>query len=150
MLVNGSGRQMARIPQSAAQGAVRRNESVKRVRSRLLEVAGLQVNVLSREVIDQQRPENKSSRPECVRQLLIKINNQIVPVRTGFGVALQFPEAAEDPGSNGVPRLLQAVCPHDMGDLPQGRHVFACPCRCCCGGSGGVGGERSFDVGPAT
>jgi hypothetical protein len=63
---------------------------------------------------------------------------------------LQFPDAAEDPGSNGIPRLLEAVCAHDMGDLSQGRHVFACACRCSGGGSGGVCGERSFGVGPAT
>jgi len=68
----------------------------------------------------------------------------------GFGPGVQFPDAAEDPGSNGIPRLLQALCTHDMGDLPQGRHVFACACRCGGGGSRGVGDERSFGVGPAT
>jgi hypothetical protein len=72
------------------------------------------------------------------------------PVWIGFGLTLQSPEAAENSGSNGVPRLPQAVCAHDMGDLSQGRHVFACACRCGGGGSGGIGGERSFGVGPAT
>jgi hypothetical protein len=37
-----------------------------------------------------------------------------------------------------------------MGDLPQRRHVFASACRSGGGGSGSVGGERSFGVRPAT
>jgi hypothetical protein len=64
------------------------------------------------------------------------------PVWTGLGSGLQFPDAAEDPRSNGIPRLLQALCAHDMGDLPYGRDVFARACR-----SGGSGGERCFGVG---
>lgn len=72
------------------------------------------------------------------------------PVWTGLGTGLQFPDAAEDPRSNGIPRSLQALCAHDMDDLPYGRHILARAYRSGGGGSGGVGGERCFGVGPAT
>src|SRR5258708_3385164 len=58
-------------------------------------------------------------------------------------------DAAQDPGANSIPRLLQAMCAYDLGDLPQGGHVFACACRYGSCRSGGVGDARSFDVRPA-
>ena len=70
-------------------------------------------------------------------------------LQSGFRLGLQFADAAENLGADGIPRLAQALCAKDTGDLPQGGHVFSCACH---GGgrrSGGVGGERSFGVGPA-
>jgi transcriptional regulator with XRE-family HTH domain len=74
----------------------------------------------------------------------------LAPIFDGFSSGLQFPDSAEDPGANGIPWLLQAPGAQDIGDLPQSGHLFACAGRCGCCRSGGIGGERSFSVGPAT